>query len=175
VIFAFFGYPGAGKSTLVERFARLHGIPGIDTDRFMSDLERAAVLEARYTQAMRLANIDRYCAYLCATVPAGGHAALADGLPNNEARRYLAARFSPSRVLLVHVNADPQVWAGRLAAREHNPVAVGVAEAKAYIAASWEPIDPGLEHVVVDNGADEAVLKRRLEQIFALATAKAAR
>ena len=174
MIFAFFGYPGAGKSTLVERFARLHGMLGIDTDRFMTDDERAAVVEGRYTQAMRLANIERYVAYLQETVPAGDHAALADGLPNNEARRFLTARCSPHAVVLVHVQAEPELWAGRLAAREHNPVAVGIEEAQTYIAAAWESVAPGLEHVVVENGAEEPALNRRLEEIFAAAIATAA-
>jgi len=128
VIFAFFGHPGAGKTTLTLRFAGLHGIPGIDTDRFMTTAERAAVPVGRYTQAMRLDNIRRYCEHLHATVPPGGHAALADGLPNEEARRFLLAQFPPGEAVLVLVHTERSLWERWLAARAGNPVAVGLAE-----------------------------------------------
>ena len=64
IVFAFFGFPGAGKSTLCRRFGELHGIPAIDTDTFMTAEEVAAVEAGGYTQDMRLANIRRYCAHV---------------------------------------------------------------------------------------------------------------
>ena len=169
MIVAFFGYPGAGKSTLVARFALLTGAVGIDTDRFMTDDERAAVVEGRYTAEMRHANIRRYCAHLRETVRPGGHAALADGLPTNAARRLLLAELGAERVRLVLVRTEPALWAGRLAARAENPVAVGVAEAAAYVREHWEPIDPALPCETIDNVENLAVVDAALVALFARA------
>jgi predicted kinase len=166
VIYAFFGHPGAGKTTLVERFARLNSVVGIDTDHFMRPLERNAVLSGSYTQAMRLANISRYCAHLRQTLPVGAGAALADGLPNDEARRFLLEQFPPGTVQLVLVVVQRGLWERRLAARRDNLVAVGVADAEAYVSATWEAVDPTLPHVVVENGDDRDALDYRLRELF---------
>jgi gluconate kinase len=166
LLFAFFGYPGAGKTTLVRRFAEMHGMPGIDTDRFMTPADRAAVVEGRYTQEMRLANIARYCAYLRSALPPTEHAALADGLPNNAARRFLREQFPPETVQFVLVQTEPGLWRRRLAERSGNLVPVGVADALAYIHANWEPVATDLNCSVVDNVEDGTNVALRLEEIF---------
>lgn len=160
VIFAFFGVPGAGKTTLCRRFGELTGVPAIDTDAFMTERERRAAETGRYTQEMRLANIARYAAHLRATVPPGGHAALADGLPAEEARRYLVAQFPPGEVVLVHVETPRPLWEQRLRARRENAVNLDIAAAEAYIARHWE--EPRLPHEQIVNGDDPAAVDAQL-------------
>ena len=162
MVFLFFGHPGAGKTTLVRRFGELHGVPAIDTDNFMTAEEIAAVHEGRYTQAMRLANIDRYCAHVSADPAYRPHVALADGLPNNAARRFALAQFPPGEARLVLAQTERALWERRIAARAGNVVEVGVREADAYIAAHWEPLDPALPHAVIENGADAADVDAQL-------------
>jgi len=166
MVFLFFGFPGAGKSTLVETLGRQHGVAAIDTDHFMTEPERAAVLSGRYTQAMRLANIRRYCAHVHENPACRPHVALADGLPNNAARRYALDRFSSGGAVLVLVRTEPSLWQARLHARTGNVVDVGVTAADAYVRANWEPVADSLPHDVVDNGEDAAAVASRLDEIF---------
>jgi hypothetical protein len=137
----------------------------------MTDEERAAVVRGRYTRAMRLANIERYCRYLREAVPPGRHVALADGLPANDARRFLLAQFPPGEIRLVLVTADPGLWEERLRARSTNVVDVGYEGALQYVREHWEPLDPDLPHAVVENGPDPALLESRLCAIYTSALA----
>jgi predicted kinase len=155
-VFAFFGHPGAGKSTLLRRFAELTGVAALDTDAFMTAQEVAAVEAGRYTQAMRLANIDRYCERVRTLLRSQNRVAIADGLPNAAARRYLRDQLPGATVVFVLVSAPRSLWEQRLAARGGNAVNVGVAEAEAYVRDHWQPLPPSFEHEVVENGADAA-------------------
>lgn len=166
MLFMFFGHPGAGKSTLAERFGLLHAIRSIDTDHLMTDEERNAVLEGRYTQSMRLANIRRYCDHVRPAVDAGEDIALADGLPNAEARAFLRDRFPPGVVVFVLVTAPPKLWKQRLAARQGSPVPIGVEGAEAYIAEHWQPVDPAFAHETVVNGDNLSAIDDRLREIY---------
>lgn len=165
MVYLFFGYPGAGKTTLARRFGELHGVPAIDTDAFMTAEEIAAVHEGRYTQAMRQANIARYCARVRADPACRPHVALADGLPNNAARRFALAQFPPGEARLALVQTDRALWEQRLTARAGNVVEIGVREADAYIAAHWEPLAPDLPHTVIENGADTAAVDAQLRAL----------
>ena len=159
MIVMFFGYPGAGKTTLVQRFGRLFGVIAIDTDQYMTPAERHAAASGAYTQAMRLANIGRYCTAVRQEY-AGRSVALADGLPNNEARRFLLAQFAPGEVTLVLVQSEPALWEARLRARKENAVSIDVDAARDYIAANWEPVAPSIPYSVLENGPDAASSRR---------------
>lgn len=166
MIFMFFGHPGAGKSTLAERFGQINGVTSIDTDLFMTPDERQAVLEGRYTQEMRLANIRRYCDHVRPIVSAGGHVALADGLPNAEARAFLRDQFPPGAVVFVLVTTPHHLWQQRLSRRRDSPVPIDLEAAEAYIEANWEPVQPDFTHEEVVNGEDDGAIDARLHEIF---------
>lgn len=151
MIFVFFGHPGAGKSTLTQRFGTMHNVTAIDSDLFMTAEERTAVTAGRYTQAMRLANITRYTDHVQRAPGIGPHVGLADGLPNNVARRFLIERFPAGTVVLVLVQTDRRLWEQRLAARTESPVNVTVAEALAYIRDNWEPVAANLPYELIEN------------------------
>jgi adenylate kinase family enzyme len=153
-VFAFFGHPGAGKSTLLRRFAELTGVAALDTDAFMTAQEVAAVKAGRYTQAMRLANIDRYCERVRTLLETEPAIALADGLPNAAARRYLCDELPGATVVFLLVSAPRALWQRRLATRRANAVDIGIAEAEAYVRDHWQPIPASFEHEQVENGAD---------------------
>jgi shikimate kinase len=164
MIFAFFGVPGAGKTTLCRRFGELNGVTALDTDRFMTDEERAAAAGGWYTQAMRLANIDRYSAALRAGLAEVPHIALADGLPAEEARHYLMEQFPEGEVVLVLVETPRALWEERLQRRRENAVELDIAAADGYIAQHWQP--PLLPHERIENGPDGAAVDRELRELF---------
>ncbi|HXH21691.1 MAG TPA: AAA family ATPase [Dehalococcoidia bacterium] len=168
VVFAFFGHPGAGKSTLCLRFGELHGVPALDTDLFMTPEEREAVEAGRYTQAMRLANIDRYCARARELLRAHPAVALADGLPNAESRERLRSELggARARVVFVLVETPPDLWRRRLQARGANTVRVGVAEAEAYVREHWEPDEGALQCERIENGEDANAVDAALRGLF---------
>jgi gluconate kinase len=162
----FFGHPGAGKTTLCRRFGELHGIPSIDTDRFMTPEEREAARIGRYTQAMRLANIRRYCDHVTSGMAGDPHVALADGLPNDAARRFLREQFSAGNVIFVLVHTPRSLWEQRLSTRDDNLVDIGVVQADAYIHDNWEPVLPWLPHEEIENGTDGAATDALLRALF---------
>jgi predicted kinase len=157
-VFAFFGHPGAGKSTLCRRFGELLGVPAFDTDPFMTAAEVEAIGAGRYTQEMRLANIRRYSARARELLETHACVALADGLPNDGARRFLRDSLPEARVVFVLVRAPRALWERRLEARRGSPVSIGVAEAEAYVAENWEEPSPSFEFEVVENGDDPAAV-----------------
>jgi len=165
-VFLFFGHPGAGKTTLCRRFGALHGIAALDTDRFMLPEEIAAVQQGRYTQAMRLANIERYCAHVRGDPACRPHVALADGLPNNAARRFALAQFPPGEAVLVLVQTERALWERRLAARAGNVVEIGVREADAYVAEHWEEPAPDLAVESIENTQDTGEVDAQLADLW---------
>jgi predicted kinase len=163
VVFAFFGIPGAGKSTLCRRFGEVCGVPAIDTDIFMTPEEVVAVQEGRYTQAMRLANIERYAAEVCRLLTDGAKAvAIADGLPNDEARAFLINRLDGGRVVFLEVETPRRLWEERLASRAGTPVDIGITEADAYVRQNWEAPSAGFKHEVIENREDLTALDSTL-------------
>ncbi len=166
IVFAFFGHPGAGKSTLCRRFGELHGIPATDTDLFMTPAERAAVEDGRYTQAMRLANIRRYCDHIQSLLETQPHVALADGLPNEEARRFLRDQLPDASVVFVLIRAPRALWEERLRARAGSPVTIDVAAADAYIRANWEDVPLSWPHEEVENGTDSGATDAALTALY---------
>ena len=165
-VFLFFGHPGAGKTTLCRRFGELHGIAALDTDRFMLSEEIAAVKRGSYTQAMRLANIERYCAHVRSDPACRPHVALADGLPNDEARRFVLAQFAPGEAVLVLVHSERTLWEQRLAARAGNVVEIGVREADTYIAEHWEEPAPDLVTETIENALDTGEVDAQLADLW---------
>ncbi len=165
-VFLFFGHPGAGKTTLCRRFGELHGIAALDTDRFMLPEEIAAVQQGCYTQAMRLANIVRYGAHVRADPGCRPHVALADGLPNNAARRFALVQFAPGEALLVLVRTERSLWEQRLAARAGNVVEIGVREADAYVAEHWEEPALDLAVDVIENVQDTGEVDAQLADLW---------
>jgi predicted kinase len=166
MIFMFFGHPGAGKSTLAQRFGLLHGILSIDADHFMTADERRAVLEGRYTQQMRLANIHRYCEHVRPVLERGAHVALADGLPNQESRTFLRDQFEAGAVVFVLARTPRELWKRRLRTRRDTPVPIDLEGAEAYIAANWEAAPASFPHEEVVNGEDPEAVDRRLREIY---------
>ncbi len=166
VVFAFFGHPGAGKSTLCSRFCELHGVPAFDTDSFMTAAEVEAIGAGRYTQERRLANIRRYAARARELLETNRCVALADGLPNDEARRFLRDSLPDARVVFVLVRAPRDLWTRRLEARRGSPVSIGVAEAEAYVAENWEEPPGSFEFEVVENGEDAPAVDSALRRLY---------
>ncbi len=166
VVFAFFGYPGAGKSTLCARFGELNDVPSIDTDALMTADERLAAEAGRYTQAMRLANIVRYGARVRELLRTQECVALADGLPNAAARDCLRRELPGATVVFVLVRTPRELWEQRLSARAGAPVSIGVPAADAYIGQHWEELPAGWEHEAVDNGADAGATDAALSALF---------
>jgi predicted kinase len=165
-VFAFFGIPGAGKSTLCRRFSELCGLPAIDTDALMTADEIAAVESGCYTQAMRLANIDRYSAEVRRLLDSGaGAIALADGLPNDVARSYLVESLWPSSVVFVLVETPPELWRARLAARSGNAVAIDVGSAEAYIREHWRGPAGDFDCERIVNGDDQGAVDAALRAL----------
>jgi adenylate kinase family enzyme len=165
-VFAFFGVPGAGKSTLCRRFGEMHAIPWLDTDTCMTAEEVAAIEAGRYTQAMRLSNIARYTARvrdLLATHPA---AAIADGLPNDEARAFLRASLADVQVVFILVKVPPELWEARLSDRVNSPVRIDVAAAEHYVRENWREPAPGIGHVVLENADEPATVDEALRAIW---------
>jgi hypothetical protein len=120
----------------------------------MTPDEVAAVETGHYTQAMRLANIERYCGRVRSLLQTEAAVAIADGLPNAAARRYLCEQLAGAIVVFVLVSAPRALWRRRLSARGGNAVDVGIGEAEAYVRDHWEALPPSFEHEVVENGAD---------------------
>jgi len=148
-----------------RRLGELHGVPSIDTDVFMTEKEREAVEEGRYTQAMRLANIRRYGAHVRDLLRDRSCLALADGLPNAEAREYLRSQLPGVGVVFVLVEAPRELWQGRLESRDGNTVNIGVAEADAYVREHWEAMPASFEHETVMNGEDEVAVDDALRAL----------
>ncbi|HEY7268814.1 MAG TPA: AAA family ATPase [Dehalococcoidia bacterium] len=166
-VFAFFGVPGAGKSTLCVRFGELCGIPALDTDAFMTTEEVEAVLAGRYTQSMRLTNISRYAGEARRLLAAGARAvAIADGLPDDEARRALADALAPAQVVFVLVETPPASWRRRFGARDANTIPIGLAAAEAYIRDHWQQPGPDAFDERVENDDDADAIDARLQSIF---------
>ena len=165
-IFVFFGHPGAGKTTLTDRFAELNNIRGIDTDQFMTPEEREAAAFGRYTQAMRHANIQRYTGHIRADPACRPHVAVADGLPTNASRRLVLDQFPEGSIVFVLVKTPRALWEERLEARKVSLVNIGVTQAEAYIRANWEPMpaDIPCEHVV--NGRDPEAVDAQLRSLW---------
>jgi adenylate kinase family enzyme len=166
VIFAFFGHPGAGKSTLCRRFGELNAVPALDTDTFMTAGEVAAILEGRYTQTMRLANIERYCARVGELLVENKAVAIADGLPNQEARRFLVERLSGARVVFVLVTSPRELWEKRLASRTGSPVGIDVAAADRYVRANWEDPPEGFRYEVIENRENPEAVDDALRRLY---------
>jgi len=166
LVFSFFGHPGAGKSTLCRRFGDMFGLPALDTDAFMTPEEIAAVESGRYTQAMRLANIERYAARTRELLAEHQAVALADGLPNAEARDRLRALLPGAEVVFVLVQAPPALWRRRLSRRGANAVRVGIAEAEAYVRGHWQPLPAAFAHEVIENGDDAAAVDAALRALW---------
>jgi broad-specificity NMP kinase len=163
VVFAFFGIPGAGKSTLCRRFGEVCGVPAIDTDIFMTPEEVVAVQEGRYTQAMRLANIERYAAEVCRLLTDGAKAvAIADGLPNDEARAFLQESLPDASVVFVLVKTPRVLWEARLSDRGDSAVQIGIIEADAYTRENWKAPSAGFKHEVIENCEDLTALDSTL-------------
>lgn len=165
-VFLFFGHPGAGKTTLCRRFGELHGIAALDTDRFMLPEEVAAVKQGSYTQTMRLANIARYGDHVRGDPACRPHVALADGLPNNDARRFALAQFPPGEAVLVLVRTERSLWEQRLGARAGNVVEIGVREADAYIAEHWEEPASDLAIEAIANVQDTGEVDAQLADLW---------
>ncbi len=166
VVFAFFGHPGAGKSTLCSRFGELQRVPALDTDRFMTVDEVEAIGAGRYTQEMRMANIERYAARARELLETNECVALADGLPNDEARRFLRDSLPASKVVFVLVRTPRALWQRRLEARRGSPVSIGVSEAEAYVEANWEEPTGSFEFEVVENGEDAVDVDAALRRLY---------
>jgi predicted kinase len=154
VAFVFFGWPGAGKSTVCRRFGELAGIPALDTDGFMTAEEIAAVEAGRYTQEMRLANIERYAPHALELLRGSPAVALADGLPNAEAREFLVRQLAGIQVVFVLVETPTGLWRQRLGARGQNAVRVGIEAAEAYVREHWQAFEPSFQYETVDNDDD---------------------
>ena len=166
VVFAFFGHPGAGKSTLCRRFGELCDVPAIDTDALMTPAEVAAVESGRYTQTMRLANVRRYCRRARSLLRSEGCVAIADGLPNAESRRFLREQLASAEVVFVLVTVPRALWEARLAARSGNAVNIGIAAAEAYVRENWEEIEPSPAHETIENGADGEATDAALQVLY---------
>lgn len=165
-VFAFFGHPGAGKSTICRRFGEINMVRAIDTDEFMTAREIGAVETGRYTQAMRLANIRRYCRHVSSLLRSQPCVALADGLPNAAARELLRQQLPDATVVYVLVQTPRELWAQRLSQREANAVDVGIAAAEAYVRDHWEEAGPSFEHETVENGSDQDAVDGALAGLY---------
>jgi hypothetical protein len=92
--------------------------------------------------------------------------ALADGLPNDGARRFLQEQFPAGSVVFVLVHTPRTLWEQRLAARDGNLVDIGVAAADAYIRDNWEPVPSWLPHELIENGTDGLATDAALRAVF---------
>ena len=167
VVFAFFGWPGAGKSTLCRRFGELNHVPALDTDAFMTAPEVEAVEAGRYTREMREANIRRYAAQVGDLLTRTNRVALADGLPDEASREFLRSQLRPAKVVFVLVKSPRELWERRLRARTANAVAVGVEKAEAYVREHWQPVPPWFDHEAVENGEDPSAVDAALLDLYA--------
>lgn len=166
VVFAFCGHPGAGKSTLCRRFGELQGLPWLDTDTCMTADEIAAIQTGRYTQAMRLANIERYATRVRELLASSPAVAIADGLPNDEARAFLRSELPEAEVVFVLVETPRALWEARLARRSGSPVSIDVAAADAYVRENWHEPDAAFGHEVIANGEDIATVDEALRFLW---------
>lgn len=123
------GVSGCGKSTLARELARRLDWPFVEGDTFHGAENRAHMAGGKpLTDAMREPWIGRICDHLATERRRGRSVVLAySGLRRAQRQRFRELGF---RTLFLHLEAEPEVIAGRVAAREGHYMPVSLLDSQ---------------------------------------------
>lgn len=155
----FLGMPGAGKTVLGNRFAKMIGVPCFDGDDYQTDRDRELIEKMQFTQEHRDAQLSRIIDAVCAL----GRCIVTHPLPNPESRAWAHAHDGT----LVYVRAPVPLVHLRLKSEERRHHHFRPEMLRPWILRHWvEPEHEGC--FVINNTFDNTAVNERLGELRSL-------